>query len=49
MVKLPIDILCGTDLIRRAIGYGRSPRTLVATWRKDLAAFRRRRDRVLLY
>jgi uncharacterized protein YbbC (DUF1343 family) len=48
-LKRPIDILCGTDRIRRAIEEGRSPRTLAAGWAKDVAAFRRRRAKYLLY
>jgi uncharacterized protein YbbC (DUF1343 family) len=48
-VKRPIDILCGTDQVRRTIDAGRSPRTLAAGWRKDVAAFRRRRAPYLLY
>jgi uncharacterized protein YbbC (DUF1343 family) len=48
-VKLPIDILCGTDRIRRAIEHGTSPRTLEPRWREEAAAFRRRRRRFLLY
>jgi len=48
-VKRPIDILCGTDRIRRAIEEGRSPRTLAAGWGKDAAAFRRRRAKHLIY
>jgi uncharacterized protein YbbC (DUF1343 family) len=48
-VRLPIDILCGTDRIRKAIEAGVSPRRLVPAWRKERAAFRRRRARHLLY
>jgi uncharacterized protein YbbC (DUF1343 family) len=48
-VRLPIDILCGTDRIRKAIEAGVSPKRLVAGWRKELAAFQRRRARYLLY
>jgi uncharacterized protein YbbC (DUF1343 family) len=48
-VKRPIDILCGTDRIRRAIEEGRSPRTLTTGWTRDVAAFRRRRAKYLLY
>jgi uncharacterized protein YbbC (DUF1343 family) len=48
-VKLPIDILCGTDVVRRTIEANRSPRRLVPRWAKELAAFRRRRRRYLLY
>jgi uncharacterized protein YbbC (DUF1343 family) len=48
-VKLPIDILCGTDAVRRAIDRGTSPRSLETSWRGDVAVFRRRRRRFLLY
>ena len=48
-VKRPIDILCGTDAVRRAIERGTSPRTLEASWRADAAIFRRRRRRFMLY
>jgi uncharacterized protein YbbC (DUF1343 family) len=48
-VKLPIDILGGTDLIRKAIERGKSPRTLEPSWREDAAIFKRRRRRFLLY
>ncbi len=48
-VRLPIDILCGTDRTRNAIEAGVSPKRLVAGWRKELAAFGRRRARHLLY
>jgi uncharacterized protein YbbC (DUF1343 family) len=48
-VKLPIDILCGTDEVRRTIERGESPRTLARGFAKDAAAFRRRRRPFLLY
>jgi uncharacterized protein YbbC (DUF1343 family) len=48
-VKLPIDILCGTNRIRKAIEAGVSPRRLAAGWRRDAASFRRRRAKYLLY
>jgi uncharacterized protein YbbC (DUF1343 family) len=48
-VKLPFDILCGTDRVRRALESGVSPRRLLAGWRRELSAFRRRRARHLLY
>jgi uncharacterized protein YbbC (DUF1343 family) len=48
-VKRPIDILCGTDRVRRTIEAGISPRTLVAGWRREAATFRRRRRKYLLY
>jgi len=48
-VKLPFDILCGTDRVRRAIESGVSPRRLAAGWKRELSAFRKRRSRHLLY
>jgi uncharacterized protein YbbC (DUF1343 family) len=48
-VKLPIDILCGTDEVRKTIEAGDSPRTLARGFAKDAAAFRRRRRPFLLY
>jgi uncharacterized protein YbbC (DUF1343 family) len=49
LVKPPIDILAGTDRIRRSLEAGRSPGRLVRGWAKPLQAFRRRRQRFLLY
>ena len=48
-LKRPIDILCGNDRVRRTLDEGRSPRTLAPGWRREAAAFRRRRARYLLY
>ncbi len=48
-VKRPIDILCGTDRLRRAIEAGVSPRRFASEWRADAARFRRRRVPYLLY
>jgi uncharacterized protein YbbC (DUF1343 family) len=48
-VKRPIDILCGTDEVRRAIDTGSSPRRLTAPWRRQLDEFRKQRKRYLLY
>jgi uncharacterized protein YbbC (DUF1343 family) len=48
-VKLPFDILCGTDRIRVAIEAGISPKRLAPGWAKEAAAFRRRRAKHLLY
>ncbi len=48
-VKRPIDILCGTDRIRRGLEAGGSPRAFAREWRDDTARFRRRRARQLLY
>jgi uncharacterized protein YbbC (DUF1343 family) len=48
-VKRPIDILCGTDRVRRAIEAGLSPRSFLREWKQDAAVFRRRRAKYLLY
>jgi uncharacterized protein YbbC (DUF1343 family) len=48
-VKLPFDILCGTDRIRLALEEGRSPRRLLREWERDERAFRLRRRPFLLY
>jgi uncharacterized protein YbbC (DUF1343 family) len=48
-VKQPIDILCGTSRVREALEAGVSPKRLVPGFRKDAAAFRRRRRPYLLY
>ena len=47
--RLPFDILCGTDRIRRAIESGLGPRRLAAGWKSERARFLRRRTRGLLY
>jgi len=49
LVKLPFDILCGTDRIRKAIEAGVSPKRLAPGWEKEKAIFRRRRAKYLLY
>lgn len=48
-VKRPIDILCGSERERRSLDAGRSPRELAGAWRRELAGFKRRRARHLLY
>jgi uncharacterized protein YbbC (DUF1343 family) len=48
-VKPPIDILCGTDKVRRAIERGEGIRGLVPGWKRELGEFRRRRRKYLLY
>ena len=48
-VKRPIDILCGTDAVRRTMDEGLSPRRLAAGWSRERQAFRRRRAEYLLY
>lgn len=47
--RLPIDILLGTDRIRRALEHGRPLEEIEASWRDDLTRWRRRRARYLLY
>ncbi len=49
LVKLPIDILCGTDSVRTAIEAGRPLRSLAPAWKKEAAAFAKRRRPYLLY
>jgi uncharacterized protein YbbC (DUF1343 family) len=49
LVRLPFDILCGTGAIRTTLESGASPRRLAAGWRRELATFRARRARHLLY
>ncbi len=48
-VKRPIDILFGTDVVRKAIDSGTSPRKLAGGWKKERDEFRHRRARYLLY
>jgi uncharacterized protein YbbC (DUF1343 family) len=47
--KQPIDILYGSDRLRKAIDAGRDVEALVASWRGDEDAFRRTREKYLLY
>jgi uncharacterized protein YbbC (DUF1343 family) len=47
--KLPIDILLGTDRIRRAIEQGRSLTDIERSWRPELAAWKRARSPFLRY
>jgi uncharacterized protein YbbC (DUF1343 family) len=47
--KLPIDLLCGTDRIRRQIEAGRPLGEIEASWQPELARFKRLRRRFLLY
>jgi uncharacterized protein YbbC (DUF1343 family) len=48
-IKRPIDILCGTDRVRRAVEAGTPLRRLQAGWQEDAKRFRRRRQEFLLY
>lgn len=47
--KLPIDILLGTDSIRRALERGRPLRDIERGWRSGLLGWKRRRAPALLY
>jgi uncharacterized protein YbbC (DUF1343 family) len=47
--KAPIDILYGSDRLRTAIEAGKSSAALSAEWRADSDAFRREREKSLLY
>jgi len=47
--KLPIDILLGTDGVRRAIERGRPLREIEGAWGDELARWKRRRADTLLY
>jgi uncharacterized protein YbbC (DUF1343 family) len=47
--RLPIDILLGTDGIRRALERGRPLREIERGWAGALARWRRRRQRALIY
>jgi uncharacterized protein YbbC (DUF1343 family) len=48
-VKLPIDILWGSPVLRQMLSRGASPREIEASWQEELAAFARVRERYLLY
>ena len=47
--RLPIDILLGTDRVRRAIERGQPLGAIERSWQDDLARWRRRRAAALLY
>jgi uncharacterized protein YbbC (DUF1343 family) len=48
-VKPPIDILYGSDALRRGIDSGTSPSAIVKDWDRDQDAFRKLRQKYLLY
>jgi uncharacterized protein YbbC (DUF1343 family) len=48
-VKPPIDILYGSDRLRRGIDAGESAASIAADWRRDEARFREIRQKYLLY
>jgi uncharacterized protein YbbC (DUF1343 family) len=47
--KWPVDILSGSDRLRTAVDSGEDMNALVRTWAADEEAFRRTRERYLLY
>jgi uncharacterized protein YbbC (DUF1343 family) len=47
--KEPIDILYGSDRLRRSLSEGEGVAALVESWRPDEERFRRQRDQYLLY
>jgi uncharacterized protein YbbC (DUF1343 family) len=47
--KLPFDILSGADALRHQIERGTPAREIAASWQDDEAAFRKQRERYLLY
>jgi uncharacterized protein YbbC (DUF1343 family) len=47
--KLPFDLLCGTDKIRRQIEARRSLKRIESSWRSELRQFKNIRARYLLY
>ena len=47
--KLPIDILLGSTRVRQMIEAESSLREMQASWQRELAAFKRRRNEFLLY
>jgi uncharacterized protein YbbC (DUF1343 family) len=48
-IKLPIDILYGSDRLRRGIDDGEDAASIVATWPREEEAFRVLREKYLLY
>jgi uncharacterized protein YbbC (DUF1343 family) len=47
--RWPIDILSGSDALRTALDRGEDVETIVAAWAADEEAFRRTREKYLLY
>jgi uncharacterized protein YbbC (DUF1343 family) len=47
--KQPIDVLYGSSRLRESLDSGTGAVALVASWKKDEVAFRRTRERYLLY
>ena len=47
--KMPIDILAGSDVLRRQVESGMPIREIAGSWENDEAAFRRLREPYLMY
>jgi len=47
--KMPIDILAGSDLLRKQVESGMPMRDVAASWAEDEAAFRKLREPFLMY
>ena len=47
--KMPIDILAGSDVLRRQIESGVGAREIADSWRAEEAVFRQLREQFLLY
>jgi uncharacterized protein YbbC (DUF1343 family) len=47
--RMPIDLLYGSDRLRTAVDAGAGVDALIASWRDEEEAFRRQRERFLLY
>ena len=47
--KMPIDILAGSEALRRQIEAGMDARDIAASWQKDENAFRTLRQHFLMY
>ena len=48
-IKPPIDILYGSDRLRTGIAAGESPAAIMKNWKADEDAFRKMREKFLLY
>ena len=47
--KMPIDILAGTDRLRKDIGKGESLKNMEVWWTEELRAFEKTRRQYLIY
>jgi uncharacterized protein YbbC (DUF1343 family) len=48
-IKPPIDILYGSDRLRRGIDAGEAPSSIMKDWKRDEDAFAKLRQKFLLY